>query len=180
MKTYFRLLAFAKPIEKFAIPYLIFTLLGVIFNTLNLALLAPLLSTLFNTNGREEVVKPESWTDVFGYLNFYANEVKMEYGALGALQMVCAVIIASVILGNLFRYFSQLVMENLRIHTLLNLRKKVFDNVMNLHVGYFSNQRKGDIISKISSDVQVVQFSVTGTLQVIFKEPLQLDRKSVV
>ncbi len=103
MKTYFRLLAFAKPIEKFAIPYLIFTLLGVIFNTLNLALLAPLLSTLFNTNGREEVVKPESWTDVFGYLNFYANEVKMEYGALGALQMVCAVIIASVILGNLFR-----------------------------------------------------------------------------
>ncbi|AGA78980.1 ABC transporter ATP-binding protein [Echinicola vietnamensis] len=174
MKTYFRLLAFAKPIEKFAIPYLIFTLLGVIFNTLNLALLAPLLSTLFNTNGREEVVKPESWTDVFGYLNFYANEVKMEYGALGALQMVCAVIIASVILGNLFRYFSQLVMENLRIHTLLNLRKKVFDNVMNLHVGYFSNQRKGDIISKISSDVQVVQFSVTGTLQVIFKEPLQL------
>ncbi|GGF37989.1 ABC transporter ATP-binding protein [Echinicola rosea] len=174
MKTYLRLLAFAKPIEKFAIPYLIFTLLGVIFNTLNLALLAPLLSTLFNTNGDAAVAKPESWTDVFGYLNFYANEVKIEYGALGALQMVCAVIIASVILGNLFRYFSQLVMENLRIHTLLNLRKKVFDNVMNLHVGYFSNQRKGDIISKISSDVQVVQFSVTGTLQVIFKEPLQL------
>ncbi len=65
-------------------------------------------------------------------------------------------------------------MENLRIHTLLNLRKSVFDNVMNLHLGYFSNQRKGDIISKIASDVQVVQFSVTGTLQVAFKEPLQL------
>ena len=65
-------------------------------------------------------------------------------------------------------------MENLRIHTLLNLRKRVFDNVMNMHVGYFSNQRKGDIISKISSDVQVVQYSVTGTLQVVFKEPLQL------
>ncbi|GGZ13845.1 antibiotic ABC transporter ATP-binding protein [Echinicola pacifica] len=174
MKTYFRLLSFAKPIEKFAIPYLIFTLLGVIFNTLNLALLAPLLSTLFNTNDAKEVLKPESWTDVFGFLNYYAHEVKMEYGGLGALQMVCGVIILSIMLGNLFRYFSQLVMENLRIHTLLNLRKTVFDNVMNLHVGYFSNQRKGDIISKISSDVQVVQFSVTGTLQVVFKEPLQL------
>ncbi|WP_186755426.1 ABC transporter ATP-binding protein [Echinicola salinicaeni] len=176
MKTYFRLLAFAKPIEKFAVPYLIFTLLGVIFNTLNLAMLAPLLSTLFNTQGdaTEAVLKPESWTDVFGYLNYYANIAKVEYGPLGALQAVCAVIIISVLLGNLFRYLSQLVMENLRIHTLLNLRKRVFDNVMNLHVGYFSNQRKGDIISKISSDVQVVQFSVTGTLQVIFKEPLQL------
>lgn len=176
MKTYFRLLAFAKPIEKFAIPYLIFTLLGVIFNTLNLAMLAPLLSTLFNTqNGATtEITKPENWTDVFGYLNYYAQEAKMEFGPLGALQAVCGIIILSVLLGNLFRYLSQLVMENLRIHTLLNLRKRVFDNVMNLHVGYFSNQRKGDIISKISSDVQVVQFSVTGTLQVIFKEPLQL------
>src|SRR5690606_15747514 len=75
---------------------------------------------------------------------------------------------------NLFRYFSQRIMENLRIHTLLNLRKSVFNNVMNLHLGYFSNQRKGDIISKIASDVQVVQLSVTGNLQVAFKEPLQL------
>ncbi|KAF5271793.1 hypothetical protein FQR65_LT17577 [Abscondita terminalis] len=65
-------------------------------------------------------------------------------------------------------------MENLRIHTLLNLRKAVFGNVMDLHLGYFSGQRKGDVISKIASDVQVVQFSVTGTLQVVFKEPLQL------
>ncbi|MDR7130090.1 subfamily B ATP-binding cassette protein MsbA [Algoriphagus sp. 4150] len=176
MKTYFRLLAFAKPIEKFAIPYLIFTVLGVIFNTLNLALLAPLLSTLFNTadGSGAAVVKPENWTDVFGYLNYYALQANEQYGPLGALKMVCGVIILSVLLGNLFRYFSERVMENMRIHTLLNMRKRVFDNVMNLHVGYFSNQRKGDIISKISSDVQVVQFSVTATLQVVFKEPLQL------
>lgn len=177
MKTYFRLLAFAKPIEKFAIPYLLFTVLGVIFNTLNLALLAPLLSTLFNTAEGSEaavVTKPENWTDVFGYLNYYALQANEQYGPLGALKLVCGVIIISVLLGNLFRYFSERVMENMRIHTLLNMRKRVFDNVMNLHVGYFSNQRKGDIISKISSDVQVVQFSVTATLQVIFKEPLQL------
>nr|WP_262912308.1 ABC transporter ATP-binding protein [Algoriphagus sp. AGSA1] len=169
-------MSFAKPIEKFAIPYLLFTVLGVIFNTLNLAMLAPLLSTLFNTDGGEATAatKPENWTDVFGYLNYYAEQANMHYGPLGALQVVCGVIILSVLLGNLFRYLSERVMENMRIHTLLNLRKRVFDNVMNLHVGYFSNQRKGDIISKISSDVQVVQFSVTATLQVIFKEPLQL------
>src|SRR3546814_17622805 len=51
---------------------------------------------------------------------------------------------------------------------------RVLDNVMNLHIGYFTNQRKGDIISKISGDVQVVQFSVTATLQVVATEPLQL------
>ena len=176
MKTYFRLLSFAKPIERFAIPYVIFTLLGVIFNTLNLALLAPLMATLFQ-NGKEGVElmeRPTNWLDVPGYLNYFAQQANLTYGAYGALQIVCGIIVLSVLLGNVFRYFSQRIMENLRIHTLLNLRKTVFNNVMNLHVGYFSNQRKGDIIAKIASDVGVVQFSVTGTLQVVFKEPLQL------
>ena len=174
MKTYFRLLSFAKPIEKFAIPYLVFTLLGVIFNTLNLALLAPLLTTLFDAGGRAVTSKPESWTDVLGFFNYYAQQANAEFGPFGALKVVCATIVVSVLLSNVFRYLSQRVMENLRIHTLLNLRRTVFNNVMNMHIGFFSNQRKGDIISKIASDVQVVQFSVTGTLQVIFKEPLQL------
>ncbi|MEO6287842.1 MAG: ABC transporter ATP-binding protein [Dyadobacter sp.] len=174
MKTYFRLLSFAQPIARFAFPYIVFTVLGVIFNTLNLALLAPLLSTLFTTQGAELIEKPESWVDVTGSLNYYAQQVNLTYGAHGALQLVCGVIVGSVLLSNIFKYFSQRVMENLRIHTLLNLRKTVFNNVMNMHVGYFSSQRKGDIIAKIASDVQVVQFSVTGTLQVVFKEPLQL------
>lgn len=174
MKTYFRLLLFAKPIGKFAIPYVFCTLLAVVFNTLNLALLAPLLMTLFETNGTAQAVEPESWRDVMGYLNYFAMRASEEYGDFGALKWVCIVILVSVLLANIFRYLSQRIMENLRIHTLLNLRKAVFNNVMNLHVGYFSNQRKGDIIARIASDVQVVQYSVTGTLQVLFKEPLQL------
>ncbi|WP_299286395.1 ABC transporter ATP-binding protein [uncultured Mucilaginibacter sp.] len=174
MKTYFRLLSFAKPIEKFAIPYVIATILSVIFNTLNLALLAPLLNTLFNKNTQHIVAKPASWLSVIDTFNYYAYRATVDYGIDGALKFVCITIVVSVFLSNLFRYLSQRIMENLRIHTLLNLRKAVFNNVMDLHLGYFSNERKGDIISKIASDVQVVQFSVTGTLQVVFKEPFQL------
>lgn len=177
MKTYFRLLSFAKPIEKFAIPYIIYTLISVVFATLNLALLAPLLTTLFNSGnaGSIEIYKkPDSLFDILGNFNYYAQQANLEYGTFGALQRVSVVIVLSVFLSNISRYFSQRVMENLRIHTLLNLRQTVFNNVMNLHLGYFNNQRKGDIISKIASDVQVVQFSVTATLQVVFKEPLQL------
>ena len=175
MKTYFRLLSFAKPIEKFAIPYFLFTTLAVIFNTFNLTLLAPLLKTLFSGNNVTTLVKkPANWYDVVDFFNYYAQEANQQYGAYGALKFVCLIILISSLLSNLFKYFSQRIMENLRIHTLLNLRKTVFNNVMDLHLAYFSNERKGDIISKISADVQVVQFSVTGTLQVIFKEPLQL------
>jgi subfamily B ATP-binding cassette protein MsbA len=175
MKIYFRLLSFAKPIEKFAIPYLFFTILTVIFSTLNLALVAPLLATLFNHAGPQTLPpKPTSYLDIFKVFNYYASLANLKYGVYGTLKFVCLVIITSVFLGNLFRYFSERTMENLRIHTLLNLRRAVFNNVMTLDLGYFNNVRKGDIISKIASDVQVVQYSVTGTLKVIFKEPLTL------
>ncbi len=175
MKTYFRLLSFAKPIEKFALPYIFTTILSIIFNTLNLALLAPLLETLFFQNGKSKVLVPptSSW-DIMAQFKYYIQLAIEQYGTWGALQIVCACIIGSVVLANIFRYLSQRIMENLRAHTLLNLRKSVFNSVMNLHLGYFNNERKGDIMSKVSSDVQVVQYSVTSTLLVVFKEPVQL------
>jgi len=180
MKTYFRLLSFAKPIEKFAIPYILYTILFVLFSSLVYPLLIPLLNTLFGNNSGSNIgsvaaaVKPEHAMDITGWFKYYMSYFIKTHGAWGALQFVCVTIIITMFLADLFRYLSARTMENLRIHTLLNLRRRVFDNVMDMHMGYFSNERKGDIISKIASDVQVVQFSVTATLQVIFKEPLQL------
>lgn len=175
MKIYFRLLSFARPLGKFAVPYAICTIFTVIFSTLNLTLLAPLLKTLFDDKSHTKIpVKPAHWIELTKTFDYYAALANQTYGQTGALKFVCLIIVISVLLSNIFRYLSQRIMENLRIYTLLNLRKTVFNNVMDLHTGYFSNERKGDIIAKISADVQVVQFSVTGTLQVIFKEPLQL------
>jgi len=175
MKTYFRLLSFAKPIEKFAIPYIIATLFAIIFNTFLFTLLGPLMQALF-LGKAVTAIKTDKATGSLNFLgrfNDYMDAI-IAHDKIHALQIICIVIIATVFLSNLFRYFSQRFMEDLRVHTLLNLRKTVFNNVMNLHVGYFNNERKGDIISKVASDVQVVQFTVTNTLQVVFKEPLQL------
>lgn len=175
MKTYFRLLSFAKPIQKFAIPYIITTLLSVLFNTLNLALIVPLLTFLFETTKAKEVYsRPDSFFDMMGNFRYYSQEINGAYGTYGALQFICVTIVISVLLSNIFRYLSQRIIENLRIHTLLNIRRTVFNNVMDMHIGYFNNERKGDILSKITNDVQVVQFTVTGTLQVIVREPFQL------
>lgn len=183
MKTYFRLLSFAKPIEKFAIPYILCTLLYVVFSTLVFPLLIPLLNLLFVTNTFKPVVHAATTAashpkmfDLTGWFNYYMNYFIEHYpdGKWVALEYVCSVIIITIFLGNFFRYMSQRIMENLRVHTLLNLRRRVFNNVMDLQLSYFNNERKGNIISKVSSDVQVVQFSVTSTLQVIFKDPVQL------
>lgn len=174
MKTYFRLLSFAKPIEKFAIPYVIATLFAIVFNTFLFTLLGPLLETLFIKDAPTTLSKVSSSIDFMGRFSQYIQHAIDSYGKTETLKLVCIVIVATVILANFFRYLSQRFMEDLRVHTLLNLRRTVFNNVMNLHVGFFNSERKGDIISKVASDVQVVQFTVTNTLQVVFKEPLQL------
>lgn len=177
IKIYFRLLSFARPIEKFAIPYAIATILAVFFNTFLFTLLGPLLETLFTSGSTDHpttLIQNVSTFDFVGQFNEYIAYCITAYGKLYTLKVVCGVIVVSVFLANFFRYFSQRFMEDLRVHTLLNLRKTVFNNIMDLHVAFFSNERKGDIISKVASDVQVVQFTVTNTLQVVFKEPVQL------
>lgn len=177
MKTYFRLLSFAKPIEKFAIPYVITTLLAVIFGVLNLTLLAPLFSVMMADETAKVAAPAKAATssfDITATFQEFVDRSLATYGAQTTLTYICLIILISVLLSNIFKYFSQRTMEDLRVHTLLNLRKTVFNNVMNLHVGYFNNERKGDIISKVASDVQVVQFTVTNTLQVVFKEPVTL------
>ncbi|TDO21422.1 ABC transporter ATP-binding protein [Pedobacter duraquae] len=177
MKTYFRLLSFAKPIEKFAIPYVIATVLAVGFGALNLTLLSPLFETLMQyqkqaPNGAAAAAK--SVFDITGKFREFVSQSFATNGPEKTLTYICIIIVISVFLSNIFRYFSQRFMEDLRVHTLLNMRKTVFNNVMNMHVGFFNTERKGDIISKVSADVQTVQFTVTNTLQVIFKEPLTL------
>jgi subfamily B ATP-binding cassette protein MsbA len=179
MKTYFRLLSFAKPIGKFAYPYFIFTLLFAVFNTIVFSLLMPVLSVLFDQTNKtkaEKITELPAFNPSFEYLsdvfNYFLNFHTTQNGQKGALIFVAVSLVICVFLSNLFRYLSQRIMENLRIYTLLNLRKSVFENVTRLHLQFFNSERKGDIIAKITSDVQVVQFSVTNTLQVVIKEPL--------
>lgn len=174
MNTYFRLLGFAKPIGKYALPYALFMVLATFFGTLNLALLAPLLTALFAETSDTIPQRPDSFTDLMAWMDYLTRSIQSDLGAMVALKWICIAIVVSVFLSNVFRYGSFRVMENFRIHTLLNLRKALFDRVMDKELSYFTDQRKGDIISKIASDVQVVQFSVTSSLQVLIKEPLQL------
>lgn len=181
MKIYFRLLQYAKPLEKFAIPYFLFSILSTIFGLMNFTLLIPLLNILF----KQETVDPSTIVrtmpnfslsgEYVQKLFYYQSNMMVEtYGKMGALYFVCAIIIISVFLANLFTYLASRVMENLRVHTLLNLRRAVFNKVMSLDMGYFSNQRKGNIMNIINGDVGVIQASITSTLLVFFKDPITL------
>ena len=180
MNTYWRLLGFAKPIEKYAIPYFFYTLFYTIFYTFTFMLIMPLLNTLFVEDQLlEPVTALPSFalnTDYFRSLvNFLIYRVfGTDYSKMDVLIFLSVFIILMSFLSNLFRYLGQRVMETMRVRSLQRLRNRVYDNVMGLHVGYFNNERKGDIISKITSDVQVVQFCITNTLLVAFRDPFMI------
>lgn len=177
MKTYWRLLSFAKPIEKYAIPYFFCTLLYAFFNVFTFTLIMPVVNVLFTPGAALPPVQelPE-FTPRLEYLNSllgYAlyNIFGESYDLIEVLVFLAVIVVTASLLSNLFRYFGQRIIENMRIRTLFRLRNEVYDHVLGMNLGFFSNERKGDIMSKITSDVQVVQFCITNTLQVAFRDP---------
>ena len=175
-KTYMRLLGFARPIKKYAIPYFFYSLFYALFNSLTFMLIIPILNTMFDANYSFEYVEKlppvelnkEYLATLF---NFTYSHIFQEYSTQNVLMLLAIVAICISLLSNLFRYLGAWTMENMRTRTLQRMRNEMFSRVMDMNVGYFSDQRKGDIISKITSDVGVVQFCITNTLQVSFREP---------
>lgn len=175
-KTYMRLLGFARPIKKYAIPYGIYSLLYALFNSLTFMLIIPILNTMFDDGFSPEYVEKlppvelnqEYLTTLFNYTYSHLFDT---YDRQNVLLLLAVVAIIISFLSNLFRYLGSWTIENMRTRTLQKMRNEMFSRVMDMNVGYFSDQRKGDIISKITSDVGVVQFCITNTLQVSFREP---------
>ena len=176
MKTYLRLLSFAKPLGRFLTPFVLTSLVASLFGVLNFTLLIPLLSILFDkvdTAGMQALMSrptpslTTSPTDAFSY---YFARIFAEYGKLGALQFVCIVIVVSVALNNLFKYLSVRQLESFKARMVARLREAVFSRALNLHLGFFSNERKGNLISRITTDVQEVENSIANTLSAASKE----------
>ena len=177
MKTYMRLLAFASPLSRYTIPYFFYSVFHAIFNTFTYTMIIPIVGTLFSEGYQ---FKPTYELPAFelnteflnGAISYaYTAIFGPEYMITKLLGLLSAILIMSNVLSNLFRYLGSMTVETLRTRTLQNMRNSMFESTMAMNVGYFSEQRKGDIMSKITSDVSVVQFCITNTLQVAFREP---------
>ncbi|SFD78606.1 ABC transporter ATP-binding protein [Spirosoma endophyticum] len=176
MKTYLRLLSFAKPLGRFLTPFVLTSLVASVFGVLNFTLLIPLLSILFDKVDTKEMQSflsqsaPSLTTSPTGFFRYYFAHVFQQYGKVGALQFVCIVIVISVLLNNLFKYLSVRQLESFKARMVAKLREAVFSRTLNLHLGFFSNERKGNLISRITTDVQEVENSIANTLSAASKE----------
>ena len=176
MKTYFRLLSFARPLGRFLTPFVLTSLMASVFGVLNFTLLIPLLSILFDkvdsTQMRMLLSQPapslaSAPADAFSY---YFAQIFRDYGKVGALQFVCGIIVASVLFSNLFKYLSVRQLETFKARMVARLREAVFAQTLRLHLGFFSNERKGNLISRTTSDVQEVENSIANTMSAASKE----------
>ncbi|MCA6078017.1 ABC transporter ATP-binding protein [Fulvivirga sedimenti] len=179
MKTFFRVFGYAQNIGVRFTLYGVYMLISVIFSAVNLAMLMPLLKVLFNPGEEGSVpVNPGPFRlnidYVSDYFNFYFNTIIAENGPARALLFVCIVVFFSVFITNIFRYLSSIVSAKIRLDVIKNIRMKVYDRVTSLHIGYFSNERKGDLISRMTNDVLEVDNTILASPKSLFREPVTI------
>jgi subfamily B ATP-binding cassette protein MsbA len=177
MYTYRRLLKFTRPYSRFVIPFFIFTLIASFFSVFQFALIIPLLNFLFDSNTAESMKQyatiPEfSFTagyfkNLFYYEVYHLKTLNPVY----ALYFIAALIVLAVILTNVFRFMAQRSMISSRSLLVKRVREAIFEKINYLHMGYFTKEKKGDLLSRMNSDVFEIEAVAANSLEVLFKEP---------
>ncbi len=177
MRTYRRLLKFAKPYHLFVIPFFGFTLVAVFFSIFQFALIIPLLNFLFDNQAAASLQRystvPEFtfsasyFKDLFYYQVYHLKTLDPVY----ALYFIAGLIVLSVVLTNIFRYLAQRSMINARTLLVKRIREAIFEKINRLHMGYFTKEKKGDLLSRMNSDVFEIEAVAANSLEVLFKEP---------
>ncbi len=174
-----------KKILKYALPYKHFAFLNIIsnifyafFGTLSMISLFPMLKVLFNQT--ETLNTVPIWNGISNivdyseaYLNYFVTLKKNE-GSDDVLIFMILIIVSTFLLKNIFNYLSLFFITYLRNGVIKDVRNELYDKITELSVSYYSEKRKGDVLSRISSDVIELQTSFLGILELIVKEPLMI------
>lgn len=180
MKYLKKILRFALPYKRFAILNIICNIFYALFSALSFVVLMPLLNVLFPTERKEAILEKPAYTGITNlgeYLNeslTYFVQKLAENDPSKALIYVVGLVIITFLLKNLFNYLGLYFGTFLRNGILKDLRNAIYKKTVSLPISFFSEKRKGDIISRISNDVNEVQNSFLSVLEMIIKEPLSM------
>lgn len=176
METYKRLLAYAKPYGRYWPGYLSLSIVSVIFGVVNYALIDPLLTVLFTPDDVKQTFDMPEFTFTMDYVNqvfqYYLTKLMLEHGSLSGLLFVCILLLGASFISNLARFLSQNILVNMRTRIMKNVRNDLFYKITKLHVGYYHNQKKGDILSSVSNDVNQIENTISNTFHIVLREPL--------
>ena len=179
MKTYLRIISYARGLGWYIPQYIFAVSMYSVFSVFNIALMAPMFRILF---GQTDVSSAPSsipdfslnisyFSEVFDY---YFYQIMEAEGKMGVLMFVGATLVGAAFLSNIFRYITAVLLAIMRTKVVELLRIDVFNKVISQDIGFFTSARKGDIMSRITNDVQQVEYTITDSFRVILSEPFQL------
>ena len=175
MSTFRRILQYGKPYGRYWPPYLLLSILSVVFGIANYALLGPFLTVLFENDTIAVTARPEfafTLDYVKAWFSWLLADTIQSGGVLRGLLLVSLSLVAACFMADLCRYLSQRILVSLKTRMMGNLRDDLFRKIAAMPVGGYGETRKGDILSSVSNDVSEVQNSIAGSFHVLFREPL--------
>lgn len=173
IKILFKYLA---PYRWAALRSIIYNVLSAIFALISFTLVIPFLKILFDRV--PQVSYPGEFHPTVSYLTsfsrYYLSDFIMKYGQIGALMMVVVIVIISSFFKNGFIFLSNNSMAYIRSCTVRDLRKKMYDKILSLQLSFFTDARKGDLMTRISNDAQEIEINVMSSLTMLFKDPMYI------
>ncbi len=165
---------FVPPYKWKVVMNLFYNILGAIFGTFSFAMLIPALDILFQT--KELVTEKAEWAftanSITQNVNFYISQFILNHGQQTALLLIGVILVIATLLKVGFTYLADFVLIALRNGVVFDIRSLIYKKIIKLPLGYFSEERKGDIMARITSDVQEVENSIANSIGIMIKNPV--------
>jgi subfamily B ATP-binding cassette protein MsbA len=172
---YLLLKRFIKPYKRYVIAAFVFNLLGALFGAFQFAALKPVLDVLFGVQ-KGLIEKPAGWTltveSIKDNIMFELSDIIHKFGPEKALVYIGVFLIIMVFLKVAFTYLALYMLVPLRNGVVRDIRNQIYKKILELPIGFFSEERKGDIIARMTGDVQEIDNSIMSSLEMLLKEPL--------
>ena len=179
MKEFLNVLRrFVPPYKKYLVLSVVFNILSAVLNIFSFAALIPILQILFQTSDAEAATAYMAWdwTNVQGVLmnnmNYYVNGLIAEWGQTTTLLFIGLFLAVTTFLKTGAYFLSAATIIPIRTGVVRDIRNQLYQKITALPLGFFSEERKGDIIARMSGDVQEIENSIMASLEMLFKNPI--------
>lgn len=177
MKDFYKIIKYIFPYKVQAILNIFFNVLSTIFSVFSFAIVIPFLGILFKTQAlvtEKPALDITSVSSLQHNFNYWLSNIIIEHGEIKALISMGVLVIIATFFKTLCFYLANHFMAPLRNGVVKDIRNQLFDKVISLPIGYFSEEKKGNIIARMTNDVQEIEWGIMSSLEMIFRDPIKI------
>ena len=177
MKNFLWIFRYVKPYWPYALLNVLTNVLSVVFSLFSITLVAPFLGILFGTKPLVTIKPTASLLSTSGaidWLNYSISKIIIDHGKSDALLFICLLIAGMILFKNLFRYLGMYYIAPIRNGVSMDVRSDIHNKILALPLSYFSEERKGDLMARFTSDVQEIEWTILSSLEAVFRDPFNI------